>query len=203
MPSNRRHSSPKLQRKESIVCRFQRDLNSDRWIQILTLAPWNPPAPLWLRNSCNLLLYDNAYMFASSNSWKSLPAILSNPSHGSVGGVVASIAALQAVDLGSIPGRRKEVFWDLDSIQANLVTPPIHVPSPTFVAQPYCQWLLPTFSSSLSILAGASQRHFRYPWAYRLCSGWNEYFKTNRILFKGHLQSNMDVFRWFGRPRQP
>ena len=57
--------------------------------------------------------------------------------------------AFQAVDLGSIPGRRKEVFCDLDSIQedldsiqGDLVTPAIDVISPRFVAQPFSTLLL-------------------------------------------------------------
>ena len=40
---------------------------------------------------------------------KSPPAFLSIQSHGSVGDVMACIAAFQAVNLGSIPGRSKEV----------------------------------------------------------------------------------------------
>lgn len=33
-----------------------------------------------------------------------------NPNNGSVGGIVVSIAAFQAVDPGSIPGQRKDFF---------------------------------------------------------------------------------------------
>ena len=115
--------------------------------RVLTITPWNPTAMLWLCNSWNLLLYDNAYLFACVNvvnSWKSLAAFLSILSHGRVGGVVASIAAFQAVDLGSIPGRRKEVSGGLHFIQGDLVTPLIDVISPRFVAKPFSsqQWLL-------------------------------------------------------------
>ena len=65
-----------------------------------------------------------------SNSRKSVPAFLSILSHRSVGGVVASIAAFQAVDLGSIPGRRKDVSGGLEFIQDDLVTPLLDVISP-------------------------------------------------------------------------
>ena len=65
-----------------------------------------------------------------SNSRKSVPAFLSILSHRSVGGVVASIAAFQAVDLGSIPGRRKGVSGGLEFIQGDLVTPLLDVISP-------------------------------------------------------------------------
>ena len=115
--------------------------------RVLTITPWNPTTLLWLCNSWNLLLYDNAYLFACVNvvnSWKSVAAFLSILSHGSVGGVVASIAAFQAVDLGSIPGRRKEVSGGLHFIRGDLVTPLIDVISPRLVAKPSSsqQWFL-------------------------------------------------------------
>ena len=65
-----------------------------------------------------------------SNSRKSVPAFLSILWHRSVGGVVASIAAFQAVDLGSIPGRRKDFSGGLEFIQGDLVTPLLDVISP-------------------------------------------------------------------------
>ena len=65
-----------------------------------------------------------------SNSRKSVPAFLSILSPRSVDGVVASIAAFQAVDRASIPGRRNEVFGGLEFIQADLVTPLLDVISP-------------------------------------------------------------------------
>lgn len=149
----RRHSAPKLQGKWvnrlQVPPRFELQ-SLDLESRVLTIAPWNRLPSLWLCTCGNFLLYDNAYMFCvSTNSWKSLLAILSTWLYGSVGGVVASIAAFQAVDLGSIPGRRKEVFWDLDSIQedldsiqGDLVTPAIDVISPRFVAQPFSTLLL-------------------------------------------------------------
>ena len=63
-------------------------------------------------------------------SRKSVPAFLSILSHRSVGGVVASISAFQAVDLGSIPGRSKEVSDGLQFLQGDLVTPLLDVISP-------------------------------------------------------------------------
>ena len=73
-----------------------------------------------------------------SNSRKSVPAFLSILSHRSVGGVVASIAAFQAVDLGSIPGRRKDVSGGLEFIQGDLVTPLLDVISPKANPFPPC-----------------------------------------------------------------
>ena len=59
-----------------------------------------------------------------------MPAFLSILSHRSVGGVVASTAAFQAVDLGSIPGRRKDFSDGLEFIQGKNVTPLLDVISP-------------------------------------------------------------------------
>ena len=42
----------------------------------------------------------------------------------------ASIAAFQEVDLGSIPGRRKDVSGGLEFIQGDLVTPLLDAISP-------------------------------------------------------------------------
>ena len=78
---------------------------------------------------------------------------------------MASIAAFQVVDLGSIPGRRKDVSSGLEFIQGDLVTPLLDVISPK--ANPFPPAMitkpLPTFSSSLSVIARSSQRHFQYP----------------------------------------
>ena len=56
---------------------------------------------------------------------------------GSVGGEVVSIAAFQAIDLGSIPGLRIEVCWGLNFIQDDFLTPSIDVIIPRLVARPF------------------------------------------------------------------
>ena len=55
----------------------------------------------------------------------------------SVCGEVVSIAAFQAIDLGSIPGRRIEVCWGLNFIQEDFLTPSIDVIIPRLVARPF------------------------------------------------------------------
>ena len=136
VPANWRHwleprPGPKL--PESFVYRFHRDLNSDRWIQSPECSPLHHGtqrhcfAYAFLKSSP---LRQCVHVCVCSNSRKSVPAFLSILSHRSVGGVVASIAAFQAVDLGSIPGRRKGVSGGLEFIQGDLVTPLLDVISP-------------------------------------------------------------------------
>ena len=78
---------------------------------------------------------------------------------------MACIAAFQAVDRGSIPGRRNEVSGGLEFIQSDLVSPLVDVisPKPTLFHPAMITKPLPTFSSSLSVIARSSQRHFQYP----------------------------------------
>ena len=134
VPPNWRHwleprPGPKL--PESFLYRFHRDLDSDRWIQSPHHYTMEPNDTALLTPSLKSSpLRQCLHVCVCSNSRKSVPAFLSILSHRSVGDVVASIAAFQAVDLGSIPGRRKDVSSGLEFIQGDLITPLLDVISP-------------------------------------------------------------------------
>ena len=109
---------------------------------------------------------------------------------GSVDGVVASIAAFQAVDLGSIPGRRIEVCWGLNFMQDDSLTPPIDVIIPRFVAQPLTKKTFLTTRPCLKILSlhlnGKFSRQFMLIFStFNFSSSGSNYFgfRKTRILY--------------------